>query len=79
VLVCTGANPARHASLLADLGLPTAVFPVAGEPTAEQPGPGSPPPREHGATCRRDRRQGVIDLGKAVAMLLPLAATRSTT
>ena len=29
VLVCTGANPARHAGLLAGLGLPAAVFPVA--------------------------------------------------
>ena len=27
VLVCTGADPARHAGLLADLALPAAVFP----------------------------------------------------
>ena len=33
VLVCTGADPARHAGLLAGLGLPAAVFPVAAEPT----------------------------------------------
>ena len=34
-LVCTGADPARHAALLAGLGLPVTVFPVAGEPTIE--------------------------------------------
>ena len=35
VLVCTGADPARHAGLLAGLTLPASVFPVAGEPTIE--------------------------------------------
>src|SRR5438445_10143649 len=34
-LVCTGASPGRHAGLLAGLGLPAAVFPVAGEPTVD--------------------------------------------
>ena len=29
VLVCTGANPARHAGLLASLGWPAAVLEVA--------------------------------------------------
>ena len=49
VLVCTGANPARHGSLLADLGLPAAVFPVAGEPTAELARTAAAAAREHGA------------------------------
>ncbi|HEV2243942.1 MAG TPA: hypothetical protein VGR98_23070, partial [Streptosporangiaceae bacterium] len=35
VLVVTGANPARHERLLTGLGLATAVFPVAAEPTVE--------------------------------------------
>ena len=35
-LVCTGASPYRHADLLAGLGLPAVVFPVAGEPTVVQ-------------------------------------------
>jgi alcohol dehydrogenase class IV len=71
VLVCTGANPARHASLLGDLGLPTAVFPVAGEPTTELARAGIAAAREHGADVVAAIGGGsVIDLGKAVAMLL---------
>jgi alcohol dehydrogenase class IV len=71
VLVCTGANPARHASLLAALGLPTAVFPVAGEPTAELARAGVAAAREHGDDVVAAIGGGsVIDLGKAVAMLL---------
>ena len=35
VLVCTGADPDRHAGLLAGLAGPAAVFPVTGEPTVE--------------------------------------------
>jgi alcohol dehydrogenase class IV len=35
VLVCTGARPERHAGLLTDLGVPTAVFQVAAEPTVD--------------------------------------------
>ena len=71
VLVCTGANPERHASLLADLGLPTAVFPVAGEPTAGLARVGVAAAREHGADVIAAIGGGsVIDLGKAVAMLL---------
>ncbi len=71
VLVCTGANPARHASLLAGLGMPTVVFPVAGEPTAELARSGVTAAREHGADVVAAIGGGsVIDLGKAVAMLL---------
>jgi alcohol dehydrogenase class IV len=71
VLVCTGANPERHASLLAGLGLPAAVFPVAGEPTAELARAGVAAAREHGADMIAAIGGGsVIDLGKAVAMLL---------
>ena len=71
VLVCTGANPARHASLLAGLGMPAAVFAVAGEPTAELARSGVAAAREHGANVVAAIGGGsVIDLGKAVAMLL---------
>jgi len=71
VLVCTGANPARNASLLAGLGLPAAMFPVAGEPTAGLARAGVAAAREHGADVIAAIGGGsVIDLGKAVAMLL---------
>src|SRR5436853_2241038 len=49
VLVCTGADPARHAGLLAGLGRPAAVFPVPGEPTTEGVRAGVAAAREHGA------------------------------
>ena len=71
VLVCTGADPARHGSLLAALGLPAAVFAVAGEPTAELARTAAAAAREHGADVIVAIGGGsVIDLGKAVAMLL---------
>ena len=71
VLVCTGANPERHAELLAGLGLPAAVFPVAGEPTVELARAGVAAAREHGADVVAAVGGGsVIDTGKAVAMLL---------
>jgi alcohol dehydrogenase class IV len=71
VLVCVGANPARHADLLADLGLPAVAFPVAGEPTVELARTGVAVAREHGADVIVAVGGGsVIDLGKAVAMLL---------
>ena len=71
VLVCTGANPARHASLLAGLGMPAVVFGVAGEPTAELARSGVAAAREHGADVVAAIGGGsVIDLGKAVAILL---------
>jgi alcohol dehydrogenase class IV len=71
VLVCTGANPARHAGLLGEVELPTAVFPVPGEPTIELARAGTAAAREHGADVVAAIGGGsVIDLGKAVAMLL---------
>ncbi len=71
VLVCTGASPARHAGLLADLGMPSAVFAVAGEPTTDLARAGAAAAREHGADVIAAVGGGsVIDTGKAVAMLL---------
>ena len=71
VLVCTGASPARHAGLLAGLGLPAAVFTVAGEPTVELARAGVAAAREHGADVVAAIGGGsVIDVGKTVAMLL---------
>ena len=71
VLACTGANPARHADLLAGLSLPAATFPVAGEPTVELARAGVAAAREHGADVIAAIGGGsVIDLGKAIAMLL---------
>jgi len=71
VLVCVGANPARHADLLAGLGLPAVAFPVAGEPTVGLARAGAAVAREHRADVIAAVGGGsVIDLGKAVAMLL---------
>jgi alcohol dehydrogenase class IV len=71
VLVCTGADPARHGGLLAELGLPAALFAVAAEPTVELARAGVAAAREHGADVVAAIGGGsVIDLGKAVAMLL---------
>jgi alcohol dehydrogenase class IV len=71
VLVCTGADPARHAALLAGLGLPAAVFPVAGEPTIELAQAGAGAGREHSADVVAAIGGGsVIDTAKAIAMLL---------
>ena len=71
VLICTGANPARHAGLLDGLGLPAAVLTVAGEPTVELVRAGAAAAREHGADVVAAVGGGsVIDTGKAVAMLL---------
>src|SRR5690348_11957026 len=70
-LVCTGADPARHAALLAGLGRSAAVFPVPGEPTAEGVRAGVAVAREHGADVIAAIGGGsVIDAAKAVAMLL---------
>jgi alcohol dehydrogenase class IV len=71
VLVCTGADPARHGGLLAGLGRPATVFAVAGEPTVDLVRAGVAAAREHGADVVAAVGGGsVIDLGKAVAMLL---------
>jgi len=71
VLVCTGADPARHGGLLAGLGLPAVVVTVAAEPTVELARAGVAAAREHGADVVAAVGGGsVIDLAKAVAMLL---------
>jgi alcohol dehydrogenase class IV len=71
VLVITGADPARHAGLLAGLGLAAAAFPVAAEPTVELVRAAVAAAREHGADVVVAIGGGsVIDTGKAVAMLL---------
>jgi alcohol dehydrogenase class IV len=70
-LVCTGANPERHAELLADVGVPAAVFQVAGEPTVELARAAVAAAREHGADVIAAIGGGsVIDTGKAAAVLL---------
>jgi alcohol dehydrogenase class IV len=70
VLVCTGANPARHAGLVAALGA-VEVFPVAGEPTIELARAGAAAARAFGADVIVAIGGGsVIDTGKAVAVLL---------
>jgi alcohol dehydrogenase class IV len=71
VLACTGASPGRHANLLAGLGLPAVVFPVAGEPTVALARAAAAAGREHGADVVAAIGGGsVIDTGKAAAMLL---------
>jgi alcohol dehydrogenase class IV len=71
VLVCTGASPERDVGLLNDLGVPTAVFQVAAEPTVDLVRAGLAAAREHGADVVAAIGGGsVIDAGKAVAMLL---------
>jgi alcohol dehydrogenase class IV len=71
LLVCTGASPGRHAALLAGLGMPAAVFPVAGEPTVDLVRTAVAAAREHGADVVAAIGGGsVIDTGKATAMLL---------
>jgi alcohol dehydrogenase class IV len=71
LLVCTGADPERHAGLLADLGGSAAVFPVAAEPTVELARAAVAAAREHRAEAIAAIGGGsVIDTGKTVAMLL---------
>jgi alcohol dehydrogenase class IV len=71
VLMCTGARPQRHAGLLAGLGVPAAVFPVAAEPTVDLAREAVAAAREHGADVVAAIGGGsVIDTAKAVAMLL---------
>ena len=70
-LVCTGSQPARHARLIDRLGVPAAVFPVTGEPTVDVARSATGAARQHGADLVLAIGGGsVIDLGKAVAMLL---------
>jgi len=69
--VCTGSRPDSHAGLLAGLQLPAMVVTVSGEPTTESARAAAVTAREHGADVVAAVGGGsVIDLGKAVAMLL---------
>src|SRR5581483_10924819 len=71
VLVCTGTDPLRHNALIGDLGLPTALFAVAGEPTVDLARAAAGTARRHGADVIAAIGGGsVIDTAKAVAMLL---------
>ena len=70
-LVCTGADPSRHAGLLESLALPFATFPVPGEPTVELARAGTAAGREENVDVVVAVGGGsVVDFGKAVAMLL---------
>ncbi len=70
-LICTGSRPGSHAGLLAELRLPAAVVTVDGEPTTESARTAAETAREHGADVVAAIGGGsVIDLAKAVAMLL---------
>lgn len=69
-LVCTGAHPERHADLLARIPVPTAVFPVRGEPTVGMAREAADAAETHRAEVVVAIGGGsVIDLAKAVAML----------
>jgi alcohol dehydrogenase class IV len=71
VLVVTGSRPGSHAGLLAGLSLPATVVTVTGEPTTGSALAAAVTAREHGADVVAAVGGGsVIDLGKAVAMLL---------
>ena len=70
-LVCTGAQPERHIGLLEDLEVRFATFPVRGEPSVELVRAAVAFAREEGVDLVIAVGGGsVIDLGKAVAMLL---------
>ena len=70
-LVCTGSRRERHQLLLEPLGLPTAVVAVSGEPTIDVARAAADAAKEHGADVVVAIGGGsVLDVGKAVAMLL---------
>ena len=70
-LICTGASPERHERLLGELGMPTVVFPVVGEPTVAMARAATALGRDHRAKVVVAIGGGsVIDVGKSVSMLL---------
>jgi len=70
-LIGTGSHPARYAELLAALTIPCAMFRVDGEPTVEMAREAAAAARDHRADLVVAVGGGsVIDLAKAVAMLL---------
>ena len=71
VMVVTGSRPGSQAGLLAGLTMPATVVTVSGEPTTRSAQAAAVTAREHGADVVAAVGGGsVIDLGKAVAMLL---------
>jgi alcohol dehydrogenase class IV len=69
--VCTGAHADRHAGLLRRLTQPTALYAVDGEPTVDVARGATVAARDHDADVVLAIGGGsVLDLGKAVAMLL---------
>lgn len=70
-LVCTGSQPWRHQELIDRLGLPATVVTVSGEPTVDVARTATEVAVAHGADLVVGIGGGsVIDVGKAVAMLL---------
>ena len=70
-LVCTGSRPDGHRALLARCRCPSRCSPVRGEPTVEMARAAVAAARAHGADVVVAIGGGsVLDLGKAVAMLL---------
>ena len=70
-LVCTGSRPQRHAELLDRFTVPHNVFAVSGEPTLDMARAATALAGEDGADVIVAIGGGsVLDLGKAVAMLL---------
>ena len=70
-LVCTGADPGRHDAILETLGIPFSTFAVRGEPTVESARSSAEFARAEGVDIVVALGGGsVVDLGKAVAMLL---------
>jgi len=70
-MVCTGSQPQRHAELLERFTVPYTIFAVSGEPTLEMVRAATAIAGEYGADAIVGLGGGsVMDLGKAVAMLL---------
>lgn len=71
VLVCTGSRPDRHADLIASIAESAAVLPVSGEPTVAAIRAGLATARQFAPDVVIALGGGsVIDLGKAIAILL---------
>jgi alcohol dehydrogenase class IV len=70
-LICTGSHPARYAEIIGGLTMPCVMFRVGGEPTVEMAREAAAVARDHRADVVVAVGGGsVIDLAKAVAMLL---------
>jgi alcohol dehydrogenase class IV len=70
-LVCTGSRPQAHGALLSTLPMPSDLFTVIGEPTVDMASAALTAARANGADVVVAIGGGsVLDVGKAVAMLL---------